>query len=420
MADAWYGGPANTGERVKYVEPTGEEKAGLLRYKRPPSTWDIFQKEEGIPIWSGIGISDSRTLPREHWERMGALGTYIQLIGTNNSTGMFVLEVPARSATRAHKHFYEERYIVVEGRGSTEVDRDGSSAKTTFEWQPWSMFSIPLNATFRIVNATSSPAVLIGINTAPIMTNLMKSKQFLFENPYVPDERFGGNLEDYWKPQDEFEAHPVQGRAMLTSNLFPDISNCYLPLDNNRGPGYRWVNPNMAGNTVLTGGFIAEYPSGRYSKAHHHGSGPVLICVKGKGYSYTWPKDEGTMTPWANGKGDLVQRLDYGPGGMISAAPGYATWFHQHFAISKEPFRVHAIWANINVGGGGAARPASDDGMVAGVGAEITEGGTAIPYHMEDPYIREYYQSRLKENGAEYAMPPEIYTPAGSSIKIDY
>jgi hypothetical protein len=58
--------------------------------------------------------------------------------------------------------------------------------------------------------------------------------------------------------------------------------------------------------------------------------------------------------------------------------------------------------------------------MVAGVGAEIGDGGHAIPYHMEDPYVRKYFQERLKESGAEFTMPPEVYTPAGINIKIDY
>ncbi|MPZ48412.1 MAG: cupin [Dehalococcoidia bacterium] len=402
--------------KTKYVEPTGDEKAGFKNYPRPASPWELFQRSEGVPIFRGIGISDARELPREKWDRFGALGSFIQLLGTNNTTSYFVLEVPARSATKPVKHFWEERYIALEGRGSTEVWRESSSASTSFEWQAWSMFSVPLNASFRIVNATSSPAVLIGINNAPMAVNMYQSKQILFENPFVPDDRFGGNLEEYWKPGEEFEPHPVQGRAMLTTNLFPDAANCYLPLDNNRGPGFRWVNPQHGRNTVLTGGFIGEYPSGRYSKAHHHGAGAVLICINGKGYSYTWPKDLAGLTPWKDGKGDLVQKQDYGPGGMISAAPTgnpRETWFHQHLAISKTPFRVLATWANLGSGG-------SEGETVAGIGAELSEGGSSLPYHMEDPYIREYYKTRLAEEGAEFLMPEEAYTPAGTSIKIDY
>ena len=42
------------------------------------------------------------------------------------------------------------------------------------------------------------------------------------------------------------------------------------------------------------------------------------------------------MTPWKDGKADEVKRVDYEPVGMVSAAPGGARWYHQHFGASKE------------------------------------------------------------------------------------
>jgi hypothetical protein len=401
----------------KYVEPTGDQKAGYLHYRRPASPWEVFRKEEGIPTYSGIGMRDSRDLQREPWERQGGKATYVQLIGTNNSTGMYCWEIPGRSASKDIKHFYEERFIVLEGRGSTEVWKNDSSVKTSFEWQPWSVFSVPINANFRVVNASSSPAILLAVNSAPRIINMFQSRSFVFNNPYNFEDRFGGNLEDYWKPAEEYEAHPVQGRAQLTTNLFPDAQNCYLPLDNNRAPGFRWVYPQMVGNTVL-GGFIAEYPPGRYAKAHHHGSGAVLVCMRGKGYSITWPSKEGGLTPWRDGKGDLVLWQEYWEGGMISAAPTgnpNETWFHQHFAISAGPFRVFNFTGSSAFG---TATGGQEGDMVAGVGAEITDGGRAIPYHMEDPFLRKHFEERLKENQGRFDMPEEVYTEAGANIKV--
>jgi hypothetical protein len=37
---------------------------------------------------------------------------------------------------------------------------------------------------------------------------------------------------------------------------------------------------------------------------------------------------------------------------------------------------------------------------------------------MEDPQIRELFQEKLKEQGAEFTMPPEVYTKEGSNIKV--
>ena len=49
------------------------------------------------------------------------------------------------------------------------------------------------------------------------------------------------------------------------------------------------------------------------------------------------------------------------------------------------------------------------------------EGGFAsntIPYHMEDPQVRRYFEEKLKAEGAEMTMPPEVYTAAGARIQV--
>ncbi|MPZ49492.1 MAG: cupin [Dehalococcoidia bacterium] len=414
-----------------YVEPTGNQKAGFQKgdgfvyAKRLPTAWETFQKEENIPVFVGVGTRDTRELPRADWPRMGGKGTFIQLIGTNNSTGMYVVEVPARGALKPQKHMYEERFIVLDGRGSIEVWKNSGSAKTSFEYQQWSVFSVPVNANFRVTNTSSAPALLLAVNTAPKVINMYQSKSFVFDNDYDFEDRFGGNLEDYWKPGEDFEPQPVRGRAMITTNLIPDAATTYLPLDNNRGPGHRWLAPNMVGNTMLQG-WIAEYPSGRYAKAHHHSAGAILVCMRGKGFSITWPRDKGGVTPWKDGYGDLVKMQEYGPGGMISAAPGPADWFHQHFAYGKDPFRVFNYTGGVpgnpsgfgGGGGGGEGEAESGGEQIQGSLTDIDKGGRAIPYYMEDPYIREYFTKKLQEEGATFTMPEEVYTKEGSQIKV--
>jgi mannose-6-phosphate isomerase-like protein (cupin superfamily) len=409
----------------RYEEPTGDGRAGWRRedgvpYFKPIATmWERFLEEEGLPIYKGVGIRDSRELPRSDWARVGGKASYVQLIGTNNDTGMFVVEVPPRGALKPQKHMYEERYVVVEGRGSTEVWKDGSSAKTSFEWQQWSVFSVPLNANFQIINASSSPAILIAANSAPRVMNMFQNKDFIFDNPFQFNDRFGGNLEDYWKPNEEFEPQPARGRAMITTNVIPDAANTYLPLDNNRGPGHRWLAPNMTGNTMLQG-WIAEYPSGRYAKAHAHGAGAVLVCLGGKGYSITWPRDEGGITPWEDGKGELVKMQDYIPGGMISAAPGPSNWFHQHFAYGQDGMRFFLITGGVP--GSGGDRTGSGDEPPRGRAQtslmDIPDGGLAIPYYMEDKYIRKMFEEKLEAEGAAFTMPAQVYSEAGRNIQV--
>src|SRR5256885_12940455 len=105
---------------------------------------------------------------------------------------------------------------------------------------------------------------------------------------------------------------------MRRTNSTPDAVTCALPLDNRRSPGWRRVEPFMTGNTFYL--WIGQHENGRYSKAHAHTSAAVLICLKGKGYTYTWPERYGVM-PWKEGHADKIKRVDYEPVGMVSAAP---------------------------------------------------------------------------------------------------
>ena len=151
--------------------------------------------------------------------------------------------------------------------------------------------------------------------------NLLDNPQFIFNCPHAFTERFSG-AEDFFTPKDEIEPDPVRGLAMRTTNLIPDVINCDLPLDNRRSPGYRRVEPQMASNRFYT--FVGQHETGRYAKAHKHHSTAVLICIEGKGYTYTWPDALGT-TPWRGRQSGQDLRQDYEPVGLVSAAPMAAT-----------------------------------------------------------------------------------------------
>ena len=42
---------------------------------------------------------------------------------------------------------------------------------------------------------------------------------------------------------------------------------------------------------------------------------------------------------------------------------------------------------------------------------DITEGGTSIPYHLEDPFIRKEYEDTLALEGVSSRMEPSLYEP---------
>ena len=384
-------------------EPKAGENAGHGKFSRPAMPYDRFMEAEGVPVYRSIGCRTVLDLPMAPWKRLGGRGTYIQLFGTEGLWGKYVVEVPAGGALNIERHLYEKICLVVEGRGSTEVWQEGQAKKQTFEWQKGSLFSIPLNAFHRFVNATNSPAIILCGTTAPNVMNLIDNPRFVFDCPFNFTDRYAGN-EDYFKPGEDIEPDPVRGLAMKRTNFIPDVVAAELPLDNRRSPGYRRMEPSMAGQRFYS--WVGQHETGRYSKAHKHASAAVLICLKGKGYTYTWPEVLGTM-PWQAGKGDMVMRQEYEFGGMVSAAPMSGDWFHQHFGVSKDPLRLTA-WFGAN--NQRSRKPGVPGEALMDYGAiDLKKGGSAIPYHEEDPALRREFEETLAREGAKTRMEPELY-----------
>src|SRR6267142_5438061 len=203
-------------------EPEGTKNAGYGAWKRPNTPYDDYMEAQGIPIYRGIGVRRVQDMPFKRWNRMGGNGTFIQLYGTEGKWGCYVVEVPGAGALNPERHMYEEVYFVVEGRGTTEVWLDKDSKRHVFEWQKGSMFSIPVNAWHRIVNASSSPAILIGGTTAPNLMNLINNTDAIFNCPYQFKDRFSG-ADDFYKYKDDIEPDPVRGLAMRRTNFVPDV-----------------------------------------------------------------------------------------------------------------------------------------------------------------------------------------------------
>jgi quercetin dioxygenase-like cupin family protein len=359
-------------------------------------------EEQGVPIHYGeVGYYDLRDMTLGQWKRMQAEGAFFDLSGTGGQQGTYVIQIPGAGAISPEKHMYEEIFYVLEGRGTTEIWTEEGGSVSTFEWQAGSLFSPPMNTWHRLINASASPALLLGVTNAPPAFFIYRTQDFIFNNPYRFADRYDGAA-DYFKEQG-LGTDEVSGRARNFGNIIPDAIHTAIPLDGQRGAGHRAFFWSLSGNTFR--GFVAEYPSGRYSKTHAHDSGPIIVCLSGKGYSITWPREAGTQ-PWKNGRGDLVKRQDYGPGGIVSAAPGNANWFHGHFGASAEPLRVLAFL------GGFPRRTAGAPGVEMHVhNVNVKEGGNTIEYEDEDPYVREMFKQQLAKAGAKFDMPEELYAP---------
>lgn len=389
-------------KQMKFEEPTGEQWAGVRRYARRDTAYERFMEQEGIPLYRGIGARDMRELELAPWERMGGAGAFIQPDGTDGVSGHYAVEIPPRGELKPERHLYEELYLVIEGHGAAEVWREGSNKKLVFEWQPGSLFSPPVNTWHRLFNTSSERALIMGATTAPHLINIFENYRFMFDNPFEFSDRYADD-DDFFRPRDTIEASQENQRAEVRTNFIPDVTRMYLPLDNQRSPGYRRVAPKMGGNRTWETTFLAEHASGRYSKAHAHPSGAVLICLGGRGYTYTWPTYLGTR-PWETGNGHLVRRQDYVPGGLVSAAPGGGDWFHQHFGVGQQPLRILAlITSGLRPQGGAGGEE------VVSINLDMQEGGKTIAYKDEDPQIRKDYEAELAREEVAFQMPASAY-----------
>jgi hypothetical protein len=138
-------------------------------------------------------------------------------------------------------------------------------------------------------------------------------------------------------------------------------------------------------------GHLAEWPVGRYHKAHYHGGGAVLVILRSEGYSLMWPNDLGTR-PYENGHQDQVVRVDWEPGSVFSPP---TNWFHQHFNTGTEP----AFQLALRCGSEKFPLGIRVGAIRAGVYTSVKKGGTLIEYEHEDPAIRQTYEEELAKKG---------------------
>ena len=98
-----------------------------------------------------------------------------------------------------------------------------------------------------------------------------------------------------------------------------------------------------------------------------------------------------------------------------------ANWFHQHFAVGKDPFRVFNYTGPMPGNPESSRNRANDfaeEGQLIRQHADITDGGNAIPYHLEDPYVRQHFEAKLRENGVTSTMPEVVYTEEGAKMEV--
>ena len=180
-----------------------------------PTTYQQWAESQGIPIVSEFSISNLNEVEVRPWERLGAHGAMIVLVGAEDVNNAYVLEISGGGSVKPERHLYEEIVYVLSGRGATTVWNEGGP-KRTFEWHEGSLFAIPLNAWHQFFNGQGNePARFYVVSSAPLVMNLYHNLDFVFNCGFNFTDRFDGR-------QDFFSA---EGRELPAGDDPADPAN---------------------------------------------------------------------------------------------------------------------------------------------------------------------------------------------------
>jgi mannose-6-phosphate isomerase-like protein (cupin superfamily) len=345
----------------------------------PYSDW---LKNEGLVTYEGLSC-DLIAIETRAWPRYGVKGAAIHLQGRGDFCNLFAIDIPGGTSTHPQRHLYEEIMFVIEGRGSTQLEfADGRSH--SFEWQPNSMFAIPLNATYRLHNADGQRRALIASTTSlPMMMRIFHNDDFIFNNPYFFKDRVGKDTY-YDGGGDLTLVRP--GNNIWETNFVPDLSEIKLTEWNDRGAGSLNLKFFLADSNMHT--HVSEVQPGTYKKAHRHGGGRHVFTITGTGYSLLWFEGDKEFT-----------RVDWRPGVVF---PPIDKQFHQHFVTSEEPSRYLACGvsnARYPLTEANRLVNSSADGSKGSVSRSVKDGGGQIEYEDQDPRIHQLWLEEMKKNG---------------------
>lgn len=368
------------------------------------TAYQNWMAEQHVPIHRGYGVKDARTVERAPWALTETPAAFIDLIGMEGFSGMQVVEIPPGGSIAPQKHLYQQLICILAGHGTAEVWLDEAPGrKSTFEWGPFSLFSPPINSSYRLYNVGSAPVLYLAVNDAPMMIDLFHNLDFIFNNPYVFRDRFDGTDADYFTREERF----MEGSGMIwETNFIDNVDEALVDAQEAKGAGVKITIFDMAKNSFA--GHLTEWPVGRYHKAHHHQGGAILLIARSEGYSLMWPQELG-VRPYENRFADQIERFDWG---LYSVFSPPTKWFHQHFNTGTETARQLAFRP-----GGSAINPTgfrrSGSRVVhgkPGVYVSYREGGTLIEYEDEDPRIKVDYERILETAGIASKMPDFNYT----------
>jgi len=347
------------------------------RRPRKPSPYSLWLKEEGVPIHSGSYCSDLYTAEVGDWPRLGQKGAFVNLAEQEEDDGWLV-EIAPGGQTEVQHHLFESTIFILEGRGATTIWQEGRP-KQTVEWQRGSLFSPPVNAKYQHFNLDGNqPARLFAVTNAPMVMNLFRNPDFVFNDSYV--------FQDRYNAEDDYFTDPGKhvGIRQWVTNFVPDLRTFKLDDYSERGAGGINMRFRLANNQMEC--HVSDFPPGTYKKGHKHGVGAHVLILGGIGYSLLWFG------------GQEKQKVDWKDGSVLSPK---AMEYHQHFNTGPGRARYLALrLGSLDRSGNGEG----ESGLPMSTISE-REGGWQVDYEDEDPEIYATYERECAKNGAEVKLP---------------
>jgi mannose-6-phosphate isomerase-like protein (cupin superfamily) len=359
-------------------DQTSDLPATDLEVMESVNPYGEWQQQEGLARLSGFYVDDLATVELTPWASRGGSGAFVNLEGTGGVNDLQILELSPGGASNPVHHVFEALAHVVTGRGSASVWYD-QAQRSAFEFAAGSVFSIPLNATYRFFNTSGTqPLRIIMVTNAPLIMNLFHSSEFIFGNPFVFRDRFGGEAR-YFSGQGKLWRR--DRNHIWETNFVPDVRTLPLYSWKARGAGGRNVLMELAHSSMSA--HVSEFPVGTYKKAHRHGPGAHVIILEGIGFSTLWRAGEAPV------------RCDWKPNSVVVPP---ASWFHQHFNTSDRPARYLALKFS------GRRYYISPEFAPGKSDVDVNQGGHQIEYQDEDPSIHRTFEAELLANGGACGM----------------
>jgi mannose-6-phosphate isomerase-like protein (cupin superfamily) len=345
-------------------------------------TYLDWTEAEQIPVIEGIAV-DLNTVETAPWKRLGGdcRGAFVHLRGRGDFVALQVIEIPAGGKTDWARHLYDDVFYVLSGHGSATVDLGGGQTQS-FEFGPRALFSVPLNAPFRLFNAAGSePLRLVSANDLPFIMKVYRNENFIFDNTFPFPERVGKKA--YFSGEGDFiEMKP--GDHMWETNFVPDLGTLSLPAWETRGVGSRNVKIILSDSSMHA--HSSEMSVGTYKKGHRHGPGAHVFAVTGSGYTLMWYKGDKEF-----------ERHEWQHGFVFAPPDGM---FHQHFNTGDEPARYLAV----SMGSHRYPVQARKVKRKKAPELSVKEGGLQINYEDQDPRIHQIWLKELAKAGKKSGM----------------